>query len=342
MIWKNTLQKRACCLKRAGNTLWRTRRTVHWRHGVSSRCSTKPTSDEQQGGFGPTIDDSKDLTFRRLEALLAKKFCTPIASSTPSSSRSDVDVAFSVSESAPEPAPDDVFPKVVQRRAHGTPKHGAHLFHHRIGHRNMYSHIRHLSRYITGVCSPDPLSATSMTERLEAFTELYTKRTNLINEQDIILGGWSLWGVLAFEVSRQLRRLGCVVKGALLIDSPPQVGHQGLTRRVISYFVEKRQSDGPGTKFRGLKQARLKASLTFQHHATLLQNHNPHSQISDVPCMMLKCLLTTDTRTLRNIACSWLGNENLWTKSIAFWELLVSKLVHRSWCWRWRLTTLRC
>ncbi|XXH03671.1 hypothetical protein Hte_010076 [Hypoxylon texense] len=296
--------------------------------GVDSLLSIELT-DELQGRFGLTIDDSKesisDLTFRRLEALFAEKFHTPTSSLTSSSSQSFVDVTFSDSESAPEPAPDDNFVKMIQRQTHGTPKRGVYLFHDGSGYCNMYSHITGIDRDITGVYSSDPLSATPKAERLEELAELYIKRTNLMNEQEVILGGWSFGGVLAFEISRQLRRLGRVVKGVILIDSPPPVDHQGLPHEIISYVVEKKQANGPRVLSDAAKRARNKVDLNFQHHATLLQNYHPEPRIDDVPCVMLKCSQVMDTQALCGVAYPWLSDESFRTKSIGLWERLIGK-----------------
>ncbi|KAI1762632.1 hypothetical protein GGR53DRAFT_500984 [Hypoxylon sp. FL1150] len=300
--------------------------------GVDSLLSIELT-DELQGRFGLTIDDSKesisDLTFRRLEALFSEKFGTPTSSLTTSSSQSFVDVTFSDSESAPEAAPEESFDKVIQRQAHGAPKRGVYLFHDGSGHCSMYSHISGIDRDLTGVYSADPLSATPKAERLEDLAELYIKRTNLLNEQEVILGGWSFGGVLAFEISRQLRRLGRVVKGVVLIDSPPPVDHQGLPQEIISYVVEKKQASGPRIVSEALKQARIKVGLNFQHHATLLQNYRPEPRIGDddVPCVMVKCSQTMDTETLCSVAYPWLSDEIFRTKSIQVWERLVGRQI---------------
>ncbi|KAI1773561.1 hypothetical protein F4818DRAFT_452992 [Hypoxylon cercidicola] len=298
--------------------------------GVDSLLSIELT-DELQGRFGLTIDDSKesmsDLTFRRLEALFADKFHTPTSSLTSSSSQSFVDVAFSDSESAPEAAPDDNCLKVIQRQSQGTPKRGIYLFHDGSGHCSMYSQISNIDRDLMGIYSADALSATPKAERLEDLAELYIKRTNLMNDQEVILGGWSFGGVLAFEVSRQLRRLGRVVKGVVLIDSPPPVDHQGLPQEIISYVVEKKQSNGPRIVSEALKLARNKVNLNFQHHATLLQNYHPQPQIGDAPCVMLKCSQVMDTRTLCNVAYPWLSDENFRTKSIGLWERLIGRRI---------------
>lgn len=300
--------------------------------GVDSLLSIELT-EELQGRFGLTIDDSKenisDLTFRRLEALFAEKFGTPTSSLTSSSSQSFIDVTFSDSDSAPEPAPEDNFYKVIQRQTQGAPKRGVYLFHDGSGHCSMYSHISGIDRDLTGVYSADPLSATPKAKRLEDLAELYIKRTNLMSEQEVILGGWSFGGVLAFEISRQLRRLGRVVRGVVLIDSPPPVDHQGLPQEIISYVVEKKQqASGPRIVSEALKQARTKVDLNFQHHAMLLQNYHPEPRIGDdVPCVMLKCSQVMDTETLCNVAYPWLSDENFRTKSIEVWERLVGRQI---------------
>lgn len=138
--------------------------------------------------------------------------------------------------------------------------------------------------------------------------------------------GWSFGGVLAFEVSRQLRRLGREVKGVILIDSPAPIDHQALPQEVISYVVGKNQHNKKNVP-EALKQARKKIDLNFQHHAMLLQNYHPQPQAGDVPCVMLKCSQVMDTEALCNVTYPWLSDADFRITTIRQWEQLIGRRI---------------
>ncbi|KAI1372052.1 hypothetical protein F4677DRAFT_278704 [Hypoxylon crocopeplum] len=298
--------------------------------GVDSLLSIE-LADELQGRFGLTIDDSKEsiseLTFHRLEALFRESFLASKSSSKSSDSQPSTEAGLTDSDSDLEAITDGNFQRTIQRQTRGTPKCGVYLFHDGSGHCSMYSRMTDLNRSINGIYSQDPLSSAPKAERLEDLAALYIKQTNLINEQEVILGGWSFGGVLAFEVSRQLRRLGRVVKGVILIDSPPPVNHKALPREVISYVVDKKDSTETKNVSAASKQVRNKLDTNFQHHAMLLQNYQPQPLAGDVPCMMLKCSQTMDTEALCNVAYPWLSDESFRAKAIGQWEQLVGRRI---------------
>ncbi|KAM3551322.1 hypothetical protein MY1884_007777 [Beauveria asiatica] len=68
---------------------------------------------------------------------------------------------------------------------------------------------------------------------------------------DCMLGGWSFGGVVAFEAARILMSRGHRVKGVVLIDSPPPIGHIPLSESIISAVTaqpaEKDAAAGPTT-----------------------------------------------------------------------------------------------
>ncbi|KAM3551327.1 hypothetical protein MY1884_007782 [Beauveria asiatica] len=69
--------------------------------------------------------------------------------------------------------------------------------------------------------------------------------------EDCMLGGWSFGGVVAFEAARILMSRGHRVKGVVLIDSPPPIGHIPLSESIISAVTaqpaEKDAAAGPTT-----------------------------------------------------------------------------------------------
>lgn len=138
--------------------------------------------------------------------------------------------------------------------------------------------------------------------------------------------GWSFGGVLAFEVSRQLQRMGAAVRGVILVDSPCPIGHQALPPEVISHIV-KRPSRGGKLVSEAARQARDTVEAQFQRHARLLQGYDPERVAGDVPCVMLKCTRTLDTETLCGVSYPWLSDDSFRDQGVKDWEQLIGRQV---------------
>ncbi|GAP82674.1 putative polyketide synthase [Rosellinia necatrix] len=299
--------------------------------GVDSLLSIE-LGDVLRERFGFVLDDSQhnipELTFNQLEKILDANLRTP--SDTPKSPESQASAAASlVTIPTPEnamlsPPGEYNFQRIVQQQTSGPPKSGTYLFHDGSGHCSMYSRISNLNRNITGVFSPD---LSTDIDRLEDLASLYIKRTSLYSEQEVVLGGWSFGGVLAFEVSRQLRALGRTVKGLILIDSPPPVDHKALPEEIIAHIL------GGGGKAAGnttpaveaSNQARERIRQRFLYHAKLLQNYHPEPRAENVPCVMLKCSRSMDTETLCNVAYPWISDDEFRAKTATQWEQLMGR-----------------
>ncbi|KAL7622053.1 polyketide beta-ketoacyl-synthase [Parahypoxylon ruwenzoriense] len=298
--------------------------------GVDSLLSIE-LIDELQGRFGVVIDDSyesiSNLTFHRLEALFDKKHQGLNPNLEPPFPQPSADPRLLHSTPTLDLTVGD-FQRIIQRQIHGTPKSNVYVFHDGSGHCSMYSRVPDINRTINGIWSPDQLIIPSpKVDRLEQLASLYIKHANLMEQQEIILGGWSFGGVLAFEVSRQLRQLGRPVKGVVLIDSPLPVNHRALPQEVISYVVGERLSDISKNVSEASKQARDKINQKFYHHAMMLQNYHPQPQPGDVPCVMLKCSQIMDTDALCNVSYPWLSDEGFRERSVKQWEQLIGRQI---------------
>lgn len=130
--------------------------------------------------------------------------------------------------------------------------------------------------------------------------------------------------MLAFEVSRQLRKRGNTVKGVVLIDSPVPIGHEPLPKQIIEYVVGSGDSDRKKNK----SVAREQIEAMFGQHAGMLQQYNPEpvsSTADRVPCALLHCTRTMNTDQLCGIAYPWLSDDDARTKSIDGWERLLGR-----------------
>ncbi|KAI0409182.1 hypothetical protein F4802DRAFT_239318 [Xylaria palmicola] len=299
--------------------------------GIDSLLSIE-LSNELRERFGFIIDDSKynlpELTLNRLEEIFAISMgVSGHVSKSPSSQSSMVAPSLvtlrtpKTSTSVPEP--DFDFQRAIQEQISGAQKCNTYLFHDGSGYCSMYSRMSNMNRNITGIFSPDPSAAT---ERLEDLASLYIKQTGLGKEQEVVLGGWSFGGVLAFEVSRQLQSLGRVVKGLILIDSPPPVNHKALPQEVVSYIVDNRVTGETTHVTEASKQARDKLKQRFQYHASLLQNYHPEP-LTDIPCVILNCSRSMDTETLCNVAYPWISSDTFRASSATQWERLLGRTI---------------
>lgn len=201
----------------------------------------------------------------------------------------------------------------------------------------MYGRISTLNRNVFGIHSiesplePVPDYANSPIKTMEQLAESYIDRAGLLSQDQIILGGWSFGGVLAFEVSRQLQKKGKTVKGVVLIDSPVPIDHEGLPAEVISYVLAK-GSGGAGSRSvtsAAAQSARASIDTQFKRHANMLQNYHPgpasQTGPDDVPCVIIRCAQTLDTEKLCGVSYPWLSDSNFSKESVKKWEELTGR-----------------
>lgn len=136
--------------------------------------------------------------------------------------------------------------------------------------------------------------------------------------------------MLAYEVSRQLSRLGKRVKGVILIDSPAPVNHQALPREIARHVLSRGQplqSDAVKTKLAAVEAA-------FARHASMLQNYAPRgagagagAEPDQLPCVIISCTRTMDTERLCGVSYPWLSDADARDRSIAEWEALIGRRI---------------
>lgn len=128
---------------------------------------------------------------------------------------------------------------------------------------------------------------------------------------------------MAFEVSRQLMRLGKSVKGLILVDSPVPINHQALPEALVSYVLARGESP---TTSELVQEARARVKNQFLKHAAMLQRYNPAPAYgSDIPCVFVRCVQTMDTERLCNTSYPWLNDAQINKMSITQWESLVGR-----------------
>ncbi|RYP22779.1 hypothetical protein DL765_001488 [Monosporascus sp. GIB2] len=270
-------------------------------------------SEQFSASLANDNDDISSLTYRQLEALLQPKgigkadHAPQIAQPVPRAVGSHTTQAGSTT-----------FPKPLQVQSYGPPKTSLWLFHDGSGLCNMYGRLSDINRNVHGIHSA--LLQDRPFERMQDLAQFYVEAGNLSSRKEVILGGWSFGGVLAFEVSRQLRKLGVNVIGVVLIDSPAPVDHKQLPPDVISHVIKKSEK-GNATTSEAVKRARHDIEANFRRHAAMLEGYNPGKDAGGgVPCVMLKCTRVFDTENLCGVSYPWLSDASFRDQSIAQWE----------------------
>ncbi|KAM3553318.1 hypothetical protein ARSEF4850_006972 [Beauveria asiatica] len=121
-----------------------------------------------------------------------------------------------------------------------------------------YRGLRPLGRRVLALHDPKFLmqsskqrSWASLNTMANEYASTISSTLGMTGGEDCILGGWSFGGVVAFEAARILMSRGHRVKGVVLIDSPPPIGHIPLSESIISAVTaqpaEKDAAAGPTT-----------------------------------------------------------------------------------------------
>ncbi|KAK4205573.1 putative polyketide synthase [Triangularia verruculosa] len=296
--------------------------------GIDSLLSIE-LQEELQSRLGLTIDNGhegiSELTVVDLQRLYAKKFEAPtshgqlqglgIQHNTPSPQV--------VQQRTPELSGVNDFPSRLQAQQSASPKTPLYLFHDGSGLSSMYRRLESLDRNIHGIFSLDGSSpAEKQAKTMEELAALYIDKAGLAKPQDVLLGGWSFGGVLAFEVSRQLRahHPNVTVKGVILIDSPVPIDHEPLPEQVISHVVGNKGRDSP---------LRKQVQSQFSRHAGMLERYSRQSleqaNGGGVPCAMIFCTKTMDTGRACGVSYPWLSDGEYRSRAVDRWEKVVGR-----------------
>lgn len=102
-----------------------------------------------------------------------------------------------------------------------------------------YYRIGPLNRAVHAIQDPRMFSGleedwSAIEDMAEHYATIVSKSLPSCPSRGIILGGYSFGGVVAFEMARRLSERGeCLVRGVVLIDSPPPFDHVPLARETV-------------------------------------------------------------------------------------------------------------
>ncbi|KND89106.1 putative sterigmatocystin biosynthesis polyketide synthase [Tolypocladium ophioglossoides CBS 100239] len=271
-----------------------------------------------------------DMTLRQIEALCAQKI-TGSSDSGIKASRCNGVVLGPQKPHIDDPIlsqliPAD-FPDLLQDHGIRCSAAPLYLFHDGSGLSTMYSKLGQLGRNVYGMFSQDVPSINPAVGSMEDMAALYIDRAKLMSTRSPILCGWSFGGVLALEVSRQLIRRGQSPKGIILIDSPVPVEHEPLPEAIISSIVENLQQRPKNAQSKHAQHARTCIEAQFRRQAGLLSRYNPPAAVGSVPCIMINCNRTIDTKTLYGVSYPWLSDDRVRNEASKAWERLLGRTI---------------
>ncbi|KAG2066907.1 ketoacyl-synt-domain-containing protein [Suillus decipiens] len=146
---------------------------------------------------------------------------------------------------------------------------------------NHYNRLMPLQRNLFALSNPCLITGGKW-ESVEQIAESYANAVINAKTDQIIIGGWSFGGVVAFEAAKRLAQNGVRVRGIVLIDAPCPTKHVPLSSSVIDH-VTKAHSRGidPGTLNLIAEQ--------FKESTRLLSFYKPSLQGKlEVPLVLLR------------------------------------------------------
>ncbi|KAG2147424.1 polyketide synthase [Suillus bovinus] len=112
---------------------------------------------------------------------------------------------------------------------------------------NHYSRLAPLHRDVFALSNPCLITGGKW-ESVEQIAQSYANVVLAAKTEQIIIGGWSFGGVVAFEAAKRLLQNGIRVRGIVLIDAPCPGKHVPLSSSVIDHVTNSHsQGIDPGT-----------------------------------------------------------------------------------------------
>ncbi|OAX36486.1 putative polyketide synthase [Rhizopogon vinicolor AM-OR11-026] len=193
------------------------------------------------------------------------------------------------------------------------------LIHDGSGLTSHYESLLPLHREVFALANPRLITGGKW-ETLEQMAESYTDVVLGAIPDQIIIGGWSFGGILAFEIARRLVRHGRHVLGIILIDSPCPGKHGSLPTSVIEH-ITKSHSRGCDSETMRLVEKQ------FRESSRLLSAYNPFLEDDfRVPIVLLRSSEGFTPSGLNDVP-DWLQHREKEDVVIAEWEAFTHSTV---------------
>ncbi|KAG1901393.1 uncharacterized protein F5891DRAFT_1222928 [Suillus fuscotomentosus] len=145
---------------------------------------------------------------------------------------------------------------------------------------NHYSRLTPMQRDVYGLSNPSLITGGKW-ESVEQIAESYTNAVLAEKTKQIIIGGWSFGGVVAFEAAKRLIRNGVRVRGIVLIDVPCPGKHVPLSSSVIDHVTSSHSQ--------GIDSATISLiGEQFKESTRLLSVYKPSLEKLDIPVAFLR------------------------------------------------------
>ncbi|KAL8861117.1 MAG: hypothetical protein Q9178_002331 [Gyalolechia marmorata] len=196
-------------------------------------------------------------------------------------------------------------------------------FHDGSGQGSLYGRMADIGRTLYAFSDSDFATSNVRPRSLAEMAERYAATFSKAETPNVILGGWSFGGVVAFEAAHILRGHGFNVRGLVLIDSPYPQNHEPLPEDIIKYVLS-RNSSRNGTKNPGDFAGKSSPLLQeFKANAALLGAYSPPHTRCDIRTVILRSRDTFDASALCGVKYDWLSSQSTRTEAIRGWESIV-------------------
>ncbi|KAF9025638.1 hypothetical protein BDZ89DRAFT_1161644 [Hymenopellis radicata] len=139
---------------------------------------------------------------------------------------------------------------------------------------NSYLHLSRMDRAVWGIYNPHFLTSEPWSGLVE-MAETYCNKISQMTNGPVLLGGWSLGGVLAYETALQLSKIGISVKGIILIDAPQLKNFEPMPVDVFRAVPK----EGDST-------IRRLVHIQFTMSAEMLKAYNPYGTGGECPALV--------------------------------------------------------
>ncbi|KAF7977208.1 hypothetical protein HWV62_4469 [Athelia sp. TMB] len=205
-------------------------------------------------------------------------------------------------------------PKHIQTTRGGAPLF---LIHDGSGMASYYERLRELGRDVWTIHNPhfsseDPWPWAD----IESMANEYKGYITDVSSGPVLVGGWSFGGVVAFELARQLLRIGTDAR-VILIDSPSPTNHVPLHQELLERILT---MDGQSNMAQRIR-------TQFRFNSKALGTYNPSPSDGPFPkIILLRSSEGFKADGLTDIP-SWLGERADPHDSVSGWEALLGSSV---------------
>ncbi|PFH47919.1 hypothetical protein AMATHDRAFT_6301 [Amanita thiersii Skay4041] len=176
-----------------------------------------------------------------------------------------------------------------------------------------YHRLGSLERAVWGINNPHFETGESWHD-ITQMARYYADIIRRTEAGPVIIGGWSFGGVLAYEISQQLKGSEIKVKGILLIDSPDPITHVPLSEALINSVL------GIGTHITNVETSRL-IKRQFTSNTKLLSEYKLASGDLCVQIIYLRSKEGYNPSDISDIP-KWLSDRSSPEAIVAIWSRL--------------------